>query len=395
MVSAPKPKVLIVSGLQIYPTESGGQLRTGALADHLAELGFPVTIFSLVGRKPDYLAGKRSETVPVGPGLTEHVHRGRISALIQLVFYRLHLPPFWISWFLGLFLPRRLRDLLEESDRVIADFPFLAAAPIKAKKAYWLSTHNVEANLLRSKWQRSLMRRMEKRAAERAQGLICCSRDDQEAFARLVPGKPSVYVPNGLRDDRFKHLEGARGAVRQELGIGHDQRVLLFTASVFAPNVEALHDFLIPCVRRHQALLQERRLHVLVVGSVSKTGWREPHLTVTGKVEKIEPYFAAADFALNATLRGSGTNVKMGEYMAAGLPILTSAAGLRGYDLTPGQDCIVFDERNFSQVLRETWLFDDPERARAMAESAYRKNRQVVSMSAAILPLAEALEGVP
>lgn len=87
-------KVLILSGLQIYPAESGGQLRTSALADHLAAEGFDVRIFSLVGRRPDYLAGKKSATYAVSPGITEHVHRGRVSAFIQLLHYRLNVPPF-------------------------------------------------------------------------------------------------------------------------------------------------------------------------------------------------------------------------------------------------------------------------------------------------------------
>ncbi len=382
--------VLIVSGLQVYPAESGGQLRTSSLADHLAERSFTVSIFSLVGRRPDYVAGKKSETVAVSPGITEHIHRDRLTALIQLVFYRLRLPPFWISAWLRLFAPRELRRMLTEADHVVADFPFLASAPIRAGRPFWLSTHNVEANLL-SGWQKRTMQAIELRAATAAKGLVCCSRDDQEFFARLLPGKPTVYVPNGLRDDRFHGLEPERARIRGKLGIEADDRVLLFTASAFAPNAEALQDFLIPFVRRHEELLARRRLHILVVGSVSRASWSEPHLTVTGKVPRVEPYFAAADVALNATLRGSGTNVKMGEYMAAGLPILTSDAGLRGYDLVPGEDCVTFDARTFSRVLAETWLFDDPGRAKAMAGRAYAKNRAVVSMKEAIQPLVEAL----
>lgn len=384
--------VLILSGLQVYPAESGGQLRTSSLADHLALHGFTVKIFSLVGRRPDYLAGKRSETVRIRDGVIEHVHRGRICALIQLVFYRLGLEAFWISLWLKFFAPDALKAMLHDADHVVADFPYLASGAIKAKRRFWLSTHNVEANLLKG-WQRGVVAGVEARAARAAEGVVCCSKDDLAEFAKLVPGKPLVYVPNGLSDDRFDATAGERERIRAGLGIGPEVKLLLFTASVFAPNVEALRDFLVPFVRRHEELLTRRRLHLLVVGSVSKTAWSEPHLTVTGKVPFVEPYFAAADVALNATLRGSGTNVKMGEYMAARLPILTSEAGLRGYDLTPGEDCVVFDATSFSQVLGSTWIFDDAERAKAMAKRAYEKNRSVVSMKEAILPLVEVLRG--
>ena len=42
--------------------------------------------------------------------------------------------------------------------------------------------------------------------------------------------------------------------------------------------------------------------------------------------------FALADFALNPMLSGSGTNLKMFDYMAAGLPIITTEFGTRGID---------------------------------------------------------------
>ena len=40
--------------------------------------------------------------------------------------------------------------------------------------------------------------------------------------------------------------------------------------------------------------------------------------------------FSVVDFALNPMLSGSGTNLKMFDYMAAGIPIISTAFGTRG-----------------------------------------------------------------
>jgi glycosyltransferase involved in cell wall biosynthesis len=59
--------------------------------------------------------------------------------------------------------------------------------------------------------------------------------------------------------------------------------------------------------------------------------------------------YRAADMALNPMFSGSGTNLKMLDYFAAGLPVVSTPAGARGLDLTP-DDCSVATADDF--VLR-------------------------------------------
>ena len=42
--------------------------------------------------------------------------------------------------------------------------------------------------------------------------------------------------------------------------------------------------------------------------------------------------FSVVDFALNPMLSGSGTNLKMFDYMSAGIPVITTEFGTRGID---------------------------------------------------------------
>jgi glycosyltransferase involved in cell wall biosynthesis len=51
-----------------------------------------------------------------------------------------------------------------------------------------------------------------------------------------------------------------------------------------------------------------------------------------------------ADLALNPVTSGAGTNIKMLEYMAAGLPIITTVVGSRGLNLTNDEDAIIVSD---------------------------------------------------
>lgn len=345
----------------------------------------------MVGRKPDYLARRRSGTETIGPRIREYVDRNWIWAGLQYPSYWLRLPPLWITAWLKAHKPARLRALAAQAERVIVDFPFLhPAADAAPGRLAVLSTHNIEAELWQKAGVARRVARIETAAARRTDAVVCCAPNDREHFAKIVGAARTLYVPNGIDVARFANIRRDRDSARARLGLLPETRVLLFPASAFGPNVEGLA-FLKAFVDREAALLARRNLHVLVVGSVSKQAYRMPGLTVTGHVPAVEPYFAAADVALNVVLRGSGSNVKMCEFMAARLPILTSEAGTRGFRLVDGEDCVTFRPETLAQVLATTPLFDDRALQERLVASAYRKNETEIDMRHGIGPLVQYL----
>ena len=46
----------------------------------------------------------------------------------------------------------------------------------------------------------------------------------------------------------------------------------------------------------------------------------------------LRPAFAAADIGVNPVRTGSGSNLKIAEYLAAGLPVVTTPVGMRGFE---------------------------------------------------------------
>jgi glycosyltransferase involved in cell wall biosynthesis len=402
------PKVLFLSGLQIYPTISGGTLRSFALVNALGHHAFDVRVHSLTGRKADYLA-RRSSSVQVWPGgIEEYVDRGAPSALDWLAGYVMG-PPLWISGHLATaaasprqaLLSPALREKLTWCDAIVADFPFLYpifSAPSARGKLRILSTHNVEHHLFsdqkvwRNRVIRAVVRSLEIRAAEACDILVSCCADDARFFEANARVRQTVVVPNGIDLRRFCGIEVHRNRTRRELGIADEVKLFLFTGSKWGPNREAF-EYLLGFAKTHAPLLAEQGIHILVVGNVAAAPIRLPGFTATGKVDRVEPYFAAADAAINSLLSGAGTNVKMCEFMAVRLPILSTPFGARGFRVDDSETGFIFERDGLAPVLSKVRrLFDeDPGRLREIAANAYVQNESLIDMDASVRRLVEAV----
>jgi glycosyltransferase involved in cell wall biosynthesis len=406
--------VLFVSGLQIHPTLSGGNLRSFTLASALGRQGLDVFVYSLTGRKPDYLARRPSSIQTWPEGIPEFVDRGPLAFFAQYGSYTLGLPPLWLTRYLavaagspaGILLPALLREKLAWCDAVVADFPFVHpvfSAPSAQGRLRVLSTHNLEHQMYEGRrgWKSRLLRARVRKAELAAAGacdvLVTCCAADRDFFEAHAKVRRSVLVPNAVDLRRFRGVRSRRAAARQALGFGDGVKVFLFTASKWGPNREAF-DHLVAFAKSRARMLAEQRIHILVVGSVTPEPLRLPSFTATGRVAEVEPYFAAADVALNPVASGAGTNVKMGEFLALRLPIVTTRFGARGFLLEDRETAFLFEKESLAAVLSKVsrLLDEEPERLRRMAERAYEMNEAVIDMDACVRGLVEAIaEGRP
>ncbi len=406
-------RVLFLSGLQVHPTLSGGNLRSFALASALRRHGLDVFVYSLVGRKADYLSRRPSAVQEWPGGVPEYVDRGPLGFVAQFGSYKLGLPPLWLTAWLRaggaspgqVLLPRLLREKLVWCDVVLADFPFVSSvfrAPAAAGKLRVLSTHNLEHRMHdgRSWLSRRLgaaVRSVEVGAVAAADLVVSCCETDRDFFLANAPPRRALLVPNGIDVARFEGLGSERARARAALGVPDDVKVFLFTASKYGPNQEAF-DFLLGFVRERADFLARRRIHVLVVGNIIREPMRLPGFTATGRVEVVEPYFAAADAALNPMWSGAGTNVKMCEFIATRLPILTTPFGARGFAIDDGRTGFLFERDTLEAVMAHVRarLDDDPDGLRALAAAAYAENEGAIDMYACVRGLVQAIaEGRP
>jgi len=105
----------------------------------------------------------------------------------------------------------------------------------------------------------------------------------------------------------------------------------------YPPNKEAAQILLdlFPClVEKHGSL------YLLLVGK-NPPKVSHPNVIVTGFVENIPEYIAAADLAVVPLLSGGGTKLKILEYMACGKAIVSTTTGAEGLNLQNGRDILV------------------------------------------------------
>src|SRR5262249_48171671 len=69
------------------------------------------------------------------------------------------------------------------------------------------------------------------------------------------------------------------------------------------------------------------------------------NVRITGRLEanELDRWLIAADLAINPMFSGSGTNIKMFDLMAVGLPVVTTPIGARGIDMGAAKAFIVVD----------------------------------------------------
>jgi glycosyltransferase involved in cell wall biosynthesis len=246
-----------------------------------------------------------------------------------------------LSWQPYAVAQRRRRALLAEHD--VAEFHFCAYAAWMERarrltKVVYVA-HNVEVDFAAahppSLAPRAILRRLaelERRAIEASDLVVACTESDAERLRSLYGGPAYAVVPNGFDDGLLGFDRAAwRAEARDSLELDPEERVLLFVGGPARHNRDAvafLEQRLLPSLQPGVVLL--------VAGGCAKPGRAEPapgrRVRRLGYVDDLRPLFAAADVGVNPVAHGSGSQLKIAEYLAAGLPIVTTPVGTRGYE---------------------------------------------------------------
>jgi glycosyltransferase involved in cell wall biosynthesis len=380
-------QIVLISGNRLAPPTTGGQVHSIGIARALARIGHSVHIFSTAGRREDYrrrnyCRGITIETT-LEPRLKESTHLGLTFGLIQAVGRRLDYPRVWQHHLLarGL-IPKQLKQRLREADIVLSDLPYCPPIPGPwRRKPWYLISHNLEHILLeqgstRQRRFANWMRDIESAAPQTYTDILTCA-DEDRAFFQAHNDRSSLKLPIvrcGVDPQLYSASAEMRPQMRARLGLGKEDWVIVFSGSGFAPNVEALHDIEAFC-RTEPEFLLRHHIHILVVGSVASRAYREGSLIATGPVPDVVPYFAASDAGLNLVKRGSGSNVKLFEYLAAKLPVISTAFGVRGTELTAPSDYLPCTRDNLKEVLLR-FISNDRAFWRSRAQDIWDRHRR-------------------
>ncbi len=204
--------------------------------------------------------------------------------------------------------------------------------------------------------------------------IFVCSHEDADQFVERygVTRDKIVCVPNGVDIHEIRPGTPAeRQQARQELGLPLNKPVLIFIGSGYGPNTEAA------------AFLVERLAPALpqctfaIAGSVRESyaasgGPPAPANVIWSGVIDLQQrrsFYRAADIALNPMFSGSGTNLKMLDYFAAGLAVVSTPEGARGLDLGP-DTCMVCPSDEFAPKIQT--LLEDSTLREKMGQCARR-----------------------
>lgn len=216
----------------------------------------------------------------------------------------------------------------------------------------------------------------EKLCCQKSQVIMACSQQDKETLQELYQIKEEkiIVVPNGVDLESAEYVTlQERLEHKQMMGL-EKETIGLFMGSSHKPNYEA-------CEAIFEMAEKLPEITFLVIGTLCvyfqehAEAYRiPPNVGMLGLVTEQEKrrLFSLADFALNPMSSGSGTNLKLFDYMAAGIPVITTEFGTRGVEQ---KDCfLIASLEEMPETIRNYKLEEQAERiekARKVVEQEF------------------------
>jgi glycosyltransferase involved in cell wall biosynthesis len=333
--------ITLISTYPIYPPMGGGQNRVYYLYKALAKY-YHITIISLLH------ASEKYSQKEIAPNLREIQIPKSIKheKAEELIFQKIGIPITDIAlielFHLSTNFINEIKEYAHHSDLVIITSPY--TYPILKKlnitKPIIYESQNVEYLLKKeiltpSTLANSLLDslyQVEKETILNSALVTVCAEEDAKTFYQLYhTHTPMPLIPNGVDIESVNYYSQKRKKLQKERFDYRDKKIAIFMGSAHAPNIDAVSQIILMAERAKEILF------IIIGGVFSAFGNREipPNLQFTGFIDDIDKdkYLSIADIALNPMLSGSGSNLKMLDYLASGIPTITTPIGARGLNL--------------------------------------------------------------
>lgn len=368
-------KILDVAPMGVYPPRGGGSLRIHNLNLFLSKQ-HNIFLFSQGVRRNEFNFPLKSWITHINENYAEYRHVDLLTLASSSILSKRGIPNIFFDEILKILKPDIIRKKIMGCDVIKVEHPwqFKYLYEIKPRnKPIIVDSHNVETELITqtykgifSKKIAKIVNKKECFAVTQADVVFVTSKEDKEKMHRIYGvTKSKIYeIPNGTDISKFD-FDTKKGERRK--------KIILFVGANYPPNIEAVEEII-----KMNKNIKEKNILFLVVGRCGEKfkHIKNKNIIFTGYVENVKKYFKIADVAINPMLSGSGTNIKMLEYFASGLPTITTLVGARGIEIVNGKHAIISDVNNFPHHITELLNNEDlriklGENARKLVEEKY------------------------
>lgn len=370
-------KILFVSHRFPFPPKRGGKIRPYNVIRHLHESGHEVTVGSLV---------RSAEEAAEGEGLAPYCKEymmGRVhdSVAWARMFRRL---PTSSPSSMGYFYSRELKQKVSEKLRTERfDLIFVHCSSVAQ---YVEDTKNIPmiidfGDMDSQKWlsygtmkpfplsmgyyvEGLKMQLAEVAIAKKFDVCTVTTKAERATLQGLALGCKTDWYPNGVDAERFAPTDEP-----------YDRDLICFVGRMdYYPNQDAMFDF----TEHTLPLIQQRRpsTKLVIVGADPSPQVRalakKPGVEVTGSVPEVQPFVRKAAFTVAPLNIARGTQNKILESLAMGVPVISSPLAAAGVDCEPDEHILVADrpQQWADACIR---LLDSPEERAKLADAGRQR----------------------
>lgn len=344
--------LFVAPGLPV-PT-SGGRTRLQNLVKCLAAR-HEVTILSFVQPSEHALVGQareccqRLELVPFDGHVPLRGWSNRLRGWVRILFDP---RPQYARTFPVDTMREPLRRLLAAQTFDVVIFEHLSMVELTDEVGgvpAILAEHNVESGIARQAflsagnpihrlrdwltWRK--LQAFERRWLQRFSVAVAVSEADASELRAMSPATRIHVVPNGVDCRAFAPAVAARDA----------DTLLFFGTLSYAPNLEGIAWFcrqVLPRIREARPAAELYIAGLNLPPLLSALG-ELPGVSLAGFVPDIRSLLWQATVCVVPLRMGGGTRLKILEALAAGLPVVSTAAGANGLDVVHGQHLLIAD----------------------------------------------------
>ena len=384
-MSSTRQRILIMTHHRLYPIDHGAIIRVVEEVKFLCENGFEV---HLVGGMTNKEGIKRVKEITSAEVHTYPMSLVRSGILLMLNKINKSLSLKFsnpLSYWFGPSVKYNFAHIIKKVKPHIiqCEFLFLSYNASKIAKKYdipvVISEHNVEfirlvKEAVVSADKTEELKKIERELCNSADFVTTVSEEDKKKLMEIGVLTPIEVIPNGVSYERYQIREEIREEMRRKYGIERDDVVLVFHGTLdYRPTVEA-NDLLINLIFPElDKKYENMKLLLIGPGHPKEIGEKIIQLPAI-PFEEFPEHLSMGDIGVVPLTAGSGTRLKIIEYLALGIPTVSTEIGAEGLPVTNDKDIIIAKDAKEDFVKKTLNLLED----KKLQEKIRERGRELV-----------------